>query len=353
MAEWVRREYSKGDIDRAGAQLVPWWTYKELPPEEVGNAFLIVQNWRTSHAFPLNTFQNGLRKRAKRIRPDALVAQRLKRFSSLMNKLTREPQMKLSQMQDLGGCRAILSSIEEVKRLYELYRGEKRTLFDSERALKCYDYIRKPKADGYRGIHVVGRYSARDKDHAPWDGHRIEIQLRSRLQHAFATAVETVTTFTRTPLKFGGGPDDWRRFFALMGSAMALHEGSELVEGTPHGSNELIAELREATKALNVYQKLQGWTTALRNLPNQNIEGFKWKWLLLVLNVSANTIKVTGYQDRRQASEAVAEIEKSKREELDAVLVWVNSFKNLRAAYPNYYADTKEFLDALTIALRK
>lgn len=353
MAEWVRREYSKGDIDRAGALLLPWWTFKKPPPEELGKAFMIVQNWRTSHAFPLNTFQMGLRKRAKRFQPDALVAQRLKRFSSLMNKLAREPQMKLSQMQDLGGCRAILSNIEEVKRLYELYRGEKRTLFDSERALKCYDYIRKPKADGYRGIHVVGRYSARDKDHAPWDGHRIEMQLRSRLQHAFATAVETVTTFTRTPLKFGGGPDEWRRFFALMGSAIALREGSELVEGTPHNSNELIAELRETTRALKVHQKLQGWTTALRNLPNQNIEGFKWKWLLLVLNVSANTIRVTGYRDRRKASEAVAEIEKSKREELDAVLVWVNSFKNLRAAYPNYYADTGEFLDALTTALRK
>jgi hypothetical protein len=35
-----------------------------------------------------------------------------------MNKLTGEPRMKLSQMQDLGGCRAIMSSIDAVEQLY-------------------------------------------------------------------------------------------------------------------------------------------------------------------------------------------------------------------------------------------
>lgn len=350
MAEWVKREFGKSEIDRAGAHLVPWWTNQSPAPEELGRAFIIIQNWRTSHAFPLNTFQMGLRKRAKRIQPNALVAQRLKRFSAVMNKLAREPHMKLSQMQDLGGCRAILSSVEAVDRLYELYRREDKASLDSEGTLKCYDYISRPKSDGYRGIHVVGRYSARDVDHEPWNGHRIEIQLRSRLQHAFATAVETVTTFTRTPLKFGGGPDEWRRFFALMGSAMALREGSELVEGTPRDPSELIVELRETANALKVRQRLQGWTSALHTLPSRNIKGFKW--LLLVLDVSANKISVTGYADRQKASEAVAEIEQSKRMELDAVLVWVNSIKKLRAAYPNYYADTTEFLDALTIALK-
>lgn len=257
--------------------------------------------------------------------------------------------MNLSQMQDLGGCRAILSNVDAVYKLYERYRGGG-SLSESEVELKCYDYIRHPKSDGYRGIHVVGRYSARDQAHEPWNGERIEIQLRSRLQHAFATAVETVTTFTRTPLKFGGGPDEWRRFFALMGSAMALREGSELVDGTPRDPSELIGELREATKALKVRQRLRGWTTALQKLRSRSIKGFKW--LLLVLNVSENTIRTTGYANRQEASQAVAEIEQSKQEELDAVLVWVNSFRNLRTAYPNYYADTKKFLEALSDALR-
>jgi hypothetical protein len=40
-----------------------------------------------------------------------------------------------------------------------------------------------------------------------------EIQLRSRLQHAWATTVETVDTFTRQAIKTGGGKAEWRRFF--------------------------------------------------------------------------------------------------------------------------------------------
>ena len=214
MAEWVKREHGKGEIDRAGRLLVPWWRDKTLVDDTIGTAFGVVENWRTSHAMPLLTFRMGLTKRARRVESGAIVAQRMKRFSSVMNKLLREEQMKLSQMQDLGGCRAIVSSIEAVDRLYELYRGDSPDLFGSEGTLKCYDYIRTPKPDGYRGIHVVGRYTARAVTNEPWNGQRIEIQLRSQLQHAFATAVETVTTFTRQPLKFGAGPDKWRRFFS-------------------------------------------------------------------------------------------------------------------------------------------
>ena len=352
MAEWVKREYRNGEIDRAGAALVPWWVGpNSQTTTEIGDAFAVVHNWRTSHAFPLNTFQNGLRKRATRIQSDALISQRLKRFSSLMNKLVREPKMKLSQMQDLGGCRAILSNVESVYRVYDLYTRTDRGELFPRVTPKYNDYIQNPKSDGYRGIHVVDRYSAGDDAHVLWNGYRIEIQLRSQLQHAWATAVETVTTFTRTLLKFGGGSDDWKRFFVLMSSVMALREGTKPVAGTPPDSKQLIEELRESSKVLMVRERLQGWTGALQTLRKHRIKGFKW--LLLVLDVSANTIEVTGYSDRPKASEAVAKIEQSKRGDIDAVLVWVNSIQKLRVAYPNYYADTGKFLDALDFALRK
>lgn len=354
MAEWIRREYGKGEIDRAAAELVPWWANgAEFAPGEIGERAVIIQNWRTSHAMPLLTFRMSLGQRARRVEQKAIVAQRLKRFSSVMNKLVREPHMKLSQMQDLGGCRAILSNVAAVDRLYGLYRGPN-NLFETEGVMKCYDYIRTPKSDGYRGVHVVGRYSAQIQKNEPWNGHRIEIQLRSRLQHAFATTVETVTTFTRLPLKFGAGPEEWRRFFSLMGSALAAREGTALVAGTPTNHTELIRELRELTKALKVRQRLRAWTVALKVFPRRGNTADA-TWLLLVLDVSANTINVTGYADRKKASEAIAAIEQSARVgklELDAVLVWVRSIKDLRRAYPNYYADTREFIEALDTALK-
>jgi hypothetical protein len=350
MAEWVKRESSKGAIDRAGQFLVGWWNdpSDDMPMEKWTPAFHIVDNWRACHGLPLNVIQAGLRGRIRRVEQKPIVAQRLKRFSSIMNKLVREPDMKLSQMQDLGGCRVILSNVPAVVAIYHMYEQEPR-LYE-EGSLKCYDYVTTPKEDGYRGIHVVARYHPRLVERMPWNGQRIEIQLRTKLQHAFATAVETVTTFTREPLKFGAGPAEWKRFFSLAGSVLAVREKTPLVENTPSNEAELIAELREAAKALKVTQRLQGWASALRTLPRKHIKNFEW--LLLALDTTKNTIAVTGYPSREEASKAVAEIEKSKRTDLDAVLVWVNSVKRLRAAYPNYYADATAFLEALTVALK-
>jgi ppGpp synthetase/RelA/SpoT-type nucleotidyltranferase len=354
MMDWVKRENSKGAIDRAGQRLMQWWTTpnEDMPTEEWSPIYHVVDNWRACHGLPLNVIQAGLRARIRRLKQNALVAQRLKRFSSIMNKLARESDMKLSQMQDLGGCRAILSSISTVNALYRMYQEPQPSVFaEEEGSLKCYNYISKPKEDGYRGIHVVARYHPRLIVRTPWNGQRIEIQLRTKLQHAFATTVETVTTFTREPLKFGAGPSEWRRFFSLMGSALAIRERTPLVENTPSDETELIAELREAAKALKVTPKLRGWARALRTLRRKHIKNYKW--LLLTLDTTMNTIGVRGFQNREEASQTVAELEKSKRSDLDAVLVWVDSIQKLRAAYPNYYADANEFLTALDTAIAK
>ena len=135
-----------------------------------------------------------------------------------------------------------------------------------------------------------------------------------------------------------------------MGSVLAVREQTPLVTDTPNNEAELVAELREAAKKLKVTQRLRGWANALRSLPRKHIKNFKW--LLLALDTTKNTIAVTGYQNREEASSAVGEIEKAKRPEVDAVLVWVTSVKELRSAYPNYYADTTAFLEALSVALK-
>src|SRR5208283_3691074 len=100
---------------------------------------------------------------------------------------------------------------------------------------------------------------------------------------------------------------------------------------------------------LKVRQRLRGWVDALRVVRSKGIKNYRW--LLLVLDTKQNTISTTGYMNRVQAAKIVEGIEQQKRAELDAVLVYVRSFKELRRAYPNYYADTGEFLKALDLAL--
>jgi hypothetical protein len=72
-----------------------------------------------------------------------------------------------------------------------------------------------------------------------------------------------------------------------------------------------------------------------------------------VLDVKANTIKVTGFDNKGKATDALNALEKGDEDDaVDAVLVWVKSVADLKAAYPNYYADTGEFIDALNEAIR-
>jgi len=86
------------------------------------HALTIINNWRSSHAFPLNAFHVTLRQRAQKINARALTAQRLERLPSIALKLTRFPDMRLTQMQDLGGCRAVVRTVADVDRLVVSYK---------------------------------------------------------------------------------------------------------------------------------------------------------------------------------------------------------------------------------------
>jgi (p)ppGpp synthase/HD superfamily hydrolase len=98
-------------VDRAGSLLIE----QDHPDgSELEEAYSVINNWRSSHSRPLYTFRIGLRRHAERVDQNALVAQRIKRLSSILLKLKLLPNMKLSQMQDIGGCRAVVSSEAEV-----------------------------------------------------------------------------------------------------------------------------------------------------------------------------------------------------------------------------------------------
>jgi ppGpp synthetase/RelA/SpoT-type nucleotidyltranferase len=148
--EWVTRQFSKTRIDRAGVVVAD----QNASVEERDVALEIVNNWRSCHAFPLNTFQNGLRRLARQVDPHPLIAQRIKRLSSIELKLRRFPTMTFSQMQDLGGCRAILSDAAAVLRLAELYRRSRM----KHRLHTADNYIERPQESGYRGVHLIYRY---------------------------------------------------------------------------------------------------------------------------------------------------------------------------------------------------
>lgn len=342
---WTTLDYSKGQVDAAGKLLASG----AGTPSEIDSALDVLNNWRAAHSFPLNTIQMGLRLRARNMYEHALVAQRLKRVPSIVQKLRRFSSMNLSRMQDIGGCRAILESVGQVRKLRAGYaRSRQQHQFVSEK-----DYISEPKASGYRGIHLVYRYHS---DRNPeYNGRSIEIQLRTRLQHAWATAVETVGTFLQQSLKSSEGSEKWLRFFALTGSAFALTERTEPVPDTPGDRHELKTEVRAIEAELEVRKTLGVYGQALKIAEDTQMA--KAYYFLLSLTPSQGVLSVYGYQKEQleQATDHYLQVEKTLATipGAQAVLVAVESLAALKKSYPNYFLDTQVFMAALARVIER
>lgn len=347
---WAEPKYSKEEVNAAGKMLVrsaneDWEAWGLDEWAEYHTAIGIINNWRGSHGYPLNTFQMNLRNTCSRFEQDALIAQRVKRLSSIRHKLDRFPSMKLSQMQDLGGCRAILSNVTIAEKVFHYYTkvsAAKHPLASVD------DYIANPKGSGYRGIHLVYRYFS-DKNKSMYNGLKIEMQLRSKFQHAWATAVETAGMFSGQALKSSLGSEEWKRFFSLMGSALAIRERTPLVPETPTNRVELLDELRHYADKLKVADRLREYGKALHAISTASPDAY---YFLLQLDPQLGKLSVTGFK-RNEAERAelqYAEAEKLAKDkaETDAVLVSVESVNALSKAYPNYFADTRMFLELMS-----
>jgi hypothetical protein len=346
---WPTLQYTKSQVDRAweifSNQEWNEETRSESPlmSDDYVRSVDAISNWRSSHSFPLNTFTVGLKRRAKDADPDALVAQRIKRLSSIAAKLDRFPTMQLSQMQDIGGCRAIVATISDVHKLITKHKSSD----IRHKLVKETDYIGSPKASGYRSIHLVYRYYS-DKSHN-YNGLQIEMQFRSALQHAWATAVETVGTLVNQSLKSSIGNDEWLRFFALMGTAIAWREDSPPVPNTPNSQFELKSELRRYAEQRALADRLRTYGAAIHTAEQSSATDKDASYFLLNLNPSAQEVTVSGFKrgELSKATEAYLDAEKQIKEHpgQDAVLVSVDSLSSLRRAYPNYFLDTGVFVN--------
>jgi putative GTP pyrophosphokinase len=338
---FVKPQYSKGDINRAGKILGDVSTHS---PEEITWANIVFSNFRACHGYPINTFQSTLRHKLKTIDSSAIVAQRLKRAPSIFLKLHRFEEMRLAQMQDIGGLRAIVKSVKKVRILEDSYRNAN----FQHRLVSSKDYLENPKPDGYRGIHLIYKY---ENSLAPeYSGLSLELQIRTKLQHAWATAVETVGTFLGQALKSGQGEDEWRNFFATAGAALAVVEGTASVPGFERKTDsEIFTELAEAENSLHVLEKLRTYTIAADRIETESGQG---AYHLIVLDSENRRVSIRPFATAKleEATLAYAEIEaRTKSGELvEAVLVSAGRVDALRKAYPNYFLDTQVFVNELS-----
>ncbi|MFH0837557.1 MAG: RelA/SpoT domain-containing protein, partial [Candidatus Aenigmatarchaeota archaeon] len=327
--------------------------------EEMNEALEILDNWRASHRYPMHVFKKRLKNVSEKIDKDSLAVQRLKRLPSILKKLTRryygnKPTMKLSQMQDIAGCRAVMPTVELARKLYK--EGYIRSDIKHKRVNEK-DYITNPKKDGYRSIHLIYKYNSDKEGKKDYNGLLVEIQIRSKLQHLWATAIETADFFTGQAIKSNEGQKEWMDFFKLVSSSFAMIEGTPLVPDTPLDEKVLYSRIKKKAEELNVIKVMNGWAEAVQVFEKTQKSKPNIEFFLLELNIFEEKLNITGYTkgQEQQAIQDYAKAEKRNqgKKEYDVVLVGVDASNDLRKAYPNYFADTKEFLQQLKKILSK
>jgi ppGpp synthetase/RelA/SpoT-type nucleotidyltranferase len=346
--------YSKRKIDCAGETLISE-TSTEKEKEE---ALEILDNWRAIHSYPMHVFKIRLKDKSKCVDKNSLTAQRLKRVPAIIYKLKRKyngrnPTMKLSQMQDIAGCRAVLSNVSLARKLHQEYyiKGDLKHKKVGEK-----DYITSPKKDGYRSIHVIYKFYS-DKGKKIYNGLLVEIQIRSKLQHLWATSIEIVDFFTRQAIKSSEGQEEWMDFFKLVSSAFAKIENCPCVPNTPTDEKELYLQIKEKETQLNVIKKMKGWTQGVKVFTQTSKAKPKIQFFLLELDIFGEKLNITAYPKKLEQKAIIdyAEAEKKYqgKKEYDVVLVGADTRHDLEKSYPNYFVDCKEFLEYLQKIISK
>jgi ppGpp synthetase/RelA/SpoT-type nucleotidyltranferase len=164
------------------------------------------------------------------------TGRRAKSTSSVIDKLRRE-SIRLTQIQDIAGCRLVVPTLTEqdgvASRLREVF--PEASVIDRRLA----------PSHGYRAVHVVARP----------DSKAIEIQIRTSLQHGWAQVSENYSDRFDPALKYGGGPADRQGLLLELSGAVAdLENLQRRVDGArPErqvSSVEQLASLRMELGAL-------------------------------------------------------------------------------------------------------
>lgn len=338
MANYSVPEFQRQVVNRAGKTLVAGET--DPFADGLADAREVVDNWRAAHAYPAQVIYMTVKRNARKLGRQDGVAQRIKRMPSIIGKPVEKSDMKLSQMQDIAGVRSVLKNLNEV---YAMERALHECRWAHER-LEPKDYIQQPKDSGYRGIHLKYRFKGEGEKQA-YNNLKVEIQLRTQLQHQWATAVEAADSFTKQSLKHSKGDAGWKRFFSLMGSIFAIKEGVSLVPFTPSTYHDIALEIYELDERLKIGAMFAGFATAL--LPHVEGDRTNARYFLVTLDPVERKARIKGFQEKQaklaQAEYSLAESRLPPDSLTQVVLVSTSSIKALKRVYPNYFMDTVEF----------
>lgn len=351
---------SRGQADRAGRALAKqyenWSVALELVKEEseIREHLRLVQQWRAMQIDPTRIVFEQLQQISQLI-PHSLVTFRLKRTSSIIKKLARRnTNLRLGSMDDIGGCRLIVENIDQVyfaaKKISECLEVKE------PRGIK--DYIALPQESGYRSLHVIAVVPGESLSS------RVEIQIRTRIQHSWATGVEAAGAIYgedyKSPETFIPSEvpsENVESFFRLSSGLLALKEGCPTAANVPDSKKELLQEFLKLPNRKQILEDLGEATDSSFRIVQREFGNPESDSSLYVMEYDreAQVLYATPFPAVGIAS-AISYYNRNEEEEIffpkrDTVLVYATSPEYLSAAFPNYSTNLGEFTSNLTDCL--
>ena len=252
-------------------------------------------------------------------------------------------------MHDIAGCRVIFDDIEDLLKFRADFHNAR---FQHKRRRAKDDpwnYLTQPKSDGYRGVHDVYEYDVRSDSGRAWNGLNIEIQYRTLVQHAWATAVEVAGLLTTHKPKLGQGSQEFIEFFRVASEILARHFESNTAALPDWSYPQLwsrLDELEHGARIIQMFRRVNAKFVHI-NFRKNNILIFPY------VDTSAENeseLVIMTFNKVSRAIDKYNTLESEFAGRADVVLVRADSFDNMRVTFRNYFADTSDFVALLDIA---
>ena len=154
--------------------------------------------------------------------------------------------------------------------------------------------------------------------------------------------------FTGEGLKFSQGSDEWLEFFRLVSELFAIEESLAPEKYTAEYKGLLAAKIMNLDIKLDAIHKMQTigvFSTRVGHINHNNVNGY----YILILNKEKGNLTIKQYNGNvKGLNDTTDEYNRlelfNRKKKVDIVLVSAQSYEMLVNAYPNYFADIREFL---------
>ena len=174
------------------------------------------------------------------------------------------------------------------------------------------------------------------------------MQIRTRLQHDWAMAVETAELISKSALKASLGDENWLSFFKLASAVFAQKEGMPVADTfKDYSEKDYCLEYAKLEKHNNFLDQLQALVSAVKITEQHSL---KIGYAVIFIRFDEKRVQLRHFtlDALDEATRYYSEVEKSVIDTNSAVvLVSVSDMKELQEAYPSYFLNSGEFIQAL------